>query len=509
MVGQASMFLVPTSSAAYWLPVVGGLPLLTAAATTGHTGRSLLLLAAWVLHVPLYVWLGWGTLRLPLAHYLALLVIAAGMTWFAWAAWRVVSPLLPPQLRRLLPEVRDAREIAQSLRDAVQYGLQYADARHAIHLLAKNRNIRTHSTHDIGWLRRPGDTTTVYPEGAHAATTDCTGEFKRLFAALPPPKLRAQTEHDFGLNLTRSDLEAFPLYDPAARGNDCGEMPPSWHDLSFLLVPGLFTKSYPFYFSSLRATLQGLGLHVWGDLTTTFSEFDTDKSVAHNAAVLRMEVLAMVGERGRKHPTRRVVVLAHSKGAVDFAAALTLYPDELTPHIAAHVSLQGPHGGSPLVNDLMCTNLQRTVAISTLNTLSGAGAEALMDLTYPVRRSFHTDAGPYPAGAVPTVCLASWDKRRWGGALGQLGAWGGLTSMLQGPVLLAPAIAYIRARYGRRSDGAVCVDDAILPGTVFVQLDDMDHFGPGWRLFPASDGYDPARLCLALTRLALERAAMQ
>jgi len=295
-------------------------------------------------------------------------------------------------------------------------------------------------------------------------SNDSTARFKTLFSQLSPPQLRAAYENSFGLDVTRADLEAFGLptvgseqlsyihpekspmrlsalfHHQRQRQHEPGvaaEVHASWYDLSFLLVPGLFTKSYPFYFSSLRANLQALGLHVWGNLTApSFSEFDTDKPVAHNAAILRREVLAMVGARGRARPTRRVVVLAHSKGAVDFAAALVLYP-ELRPHIAAHVSLQGPHGGSVMANDLLHTNAQRSVALTALRAVIGnASVAALEEMTYAARRRFHATAGPYPAAEVPTVCLASWDKRLWGA----LGGGGGPLSLLRGPILLAPAI---------------------------------------------------------------------
>lgn len=54
-------------------------------------------------------------------------------------------------------------------------------------------------------------------------------------------------------------------------------------------------------------------------------------------------------------------------------------------------------------------------------------------------------------------------------------------------------------------DGLVCQGDAILPSSLRVIIDDMDHFGPAWGSFPATDSYDPARLWLACISLALRR----
>jgi hypothetical protein len=58
-------------------------------------------------------------------------------------------------------------------------------------------------------------------------------------------------------------------------------------------------------------------------------------------------------------------------------------------------------------------------------------------------------------------------------------------------------------RYGELSDGCVCQADAMLPGCPFVSIDDMDHFGPAWRSFPATDRYDPSRLWLCCVSMAL------
>ena len=49
--------------------------------------------------------------------------------------------------------------------------------------------------------------------------------------------------------------------------------------------------------------------------------------------------------------------------------------------------------------------------------------------------------------------------------------------------------------------------DAILPYCPRVLLDDMDHFGPAWPSFPATDRYDPTRLWLTCVSLALRHGA--
>lgn len=134
--------------------------------------------------------------------------------------------------------------------------------------------------------------------------------------------------------------------------------------------------------SALRRDLQNLGLHVYYDLNDkeNGSDFDTDRSTEHNAKALREEVLRLAGESSH----RKIVAIGHSKGAVDFAAAVSMYP-EIQRHVACHISIQGPHGGTPMVNDLMKTYVQKDIAFAGLRYILGATDEALVDMTYVVK----------------------------------------------------------------------------------------------------------------------------
>jgi len=242
--------------------------------------------------------------------------------------------------------------------------------------------------------------------------------------------------------------------------------------MAYLLVPGLLTKWYPKYMSSLMHDLKRLGLRV------AFSKVDTDQPIRVNAARLRHEVL----ELSEEHEGQKVVIFGHSKGAVDAAAALSLFP-ELYASVAALVSVQGPHGGSAVAHDLVHTEIQRTFALSVVIEKILRGCKhAVLDLSYSARQDF-MERHPYPLDRVPTVCLASYDKSR--------------------SSLLKPIIDFLALRYGEWCDGCVCQSDAILPSCARVLLDDLDHFGPAWASFPATDRYDPARMWLASLSLAL------
>lgn len=50
---------------------------------------------------------------------------------------------------------------------------------------------------------------------------------------------------------------------------------------------------------------------------------------------------------------KRVLILGHSKGGVDAAAAVSLYWSDLREKVAGLVLAQSPYGGSPLASDIL------------------------------------------------------------------------------------------------------------------------------------------------------------
>ena len=317
--------------------------------------------------------------------------------------------------------------------------------------VSSNPNLSPYSEGRIGWLART-------QSREDAAELDCTSRFRHMYGGLPPA-------HEV---LTTASLELLPLPERLmVAGAVAG-----WQSLHYLLVPGLLTKWYPAYMAQLLADLKRLGLHA------TFSAVDTDRPVRENAGRLQTEILELASaEVG----PRRVVLLCHSKGGCDAAAALALFP-ELIPLIAAVVTVQAPHSGSAIAHDLANTDLQLSVAVSALERLLRGSRHAVLDLSYDNRQAF-LEQHPYPSDAVPTLCVASCEKRP--------------------SSLLKPTIDYLALRYGEWSDGCVCQADATLPGCRAVFIEDMDHFGPAWRSLPATDPYDPARLWLTCASIAM------
>lgn len=50
---------------------------------------------------------------------------------------------------------------------------------------------------------------------------------------------------------------------------------------------------------------------------------------------------------------KKILILGHSKGGVDAAAACSMYWDELKDKVVGLALLQSPYGGSPLASDIL------------------------------------------------------------------------------------------------------------------------------------------------------------
>ncbi|MHC4392434.1 MAG: esterase/lipase family protein [Planctomycetota bacterium] len=249
-------------------------------------------------------------------------------------------------------------------------------------------------------------------------------------------------------------------------------LPDEAQDHVYLVVPGLFTERYPGYMDGNVARLQELGLDAQK------VPVDTDAPVETNAAQIRDAILEASKDG------RQVVLMGHSKGGVDIAAALALYP-ELKPHVRSFVAMQAPYGGSPVAHDATnCPTLKSTVDGFIKGVFKG-DPRALSDLSYSKRQQFVRDH-PLPEG-IPTVSLA--------------------TSNSSAASLTSAGSAYIQARYGEPSDGLVPRKDAEIPGSSVIRLDDMDHAmgaiqGPGGLC-----KYDTGDITQALVTLALTTPA--
>jgi triacylglycerol lipase len=235
----------------------------------------------------------------------------------------------------------------------------------------------------------------------------------------------------------------------------------------YLMVGGLFTSHYPGYFKQNQDALKAAGLDVQD------APIDTGGTVEANAKALRDAIMSS-GDAS-------FVLVGQSKGGVDIAAALALYP-EIKPHVRAVVSMQAPYGGTPIASDLEESPALSRLLNDAIQKLFKAQAASLADLSYASRRAF-VGAHPYPDD-VPTLCLAS--------------------SRADGRSVLFDTAEYMLRRYGLASDGLVPTVDAIIPGAELVKLTNMDHADGVLRGVSGFQNYSPGPLTTALVAVALQ-----
>ena len=246
-------------------------------------------------------------------------------------------------------------------------------------------------------------------------------------------------------------------------------LPAEAKDCVFLAVGGLFTEAAPkqLYMDKNLDALEAQGLQV-GRVPV-----DSDMGVEHNAAIVRQAVLE-ASKNGKQ-----VVLIGHSKGGLDSAAALSMYP-ELKEHVRALVTIQSPYGGSPMAQDLLDNPLVRYGVGGAVEALGGS-IQAGEDLTYDSRKEFLAKH-PMPEG-IPTVSMAS------------------TTANPTSPLFAMQE--YMHQRYGVKSDGLVLPQDAFIPGSKSVTLQGLDHMDATGHSLNLFKPYQPEDLTLSLVAMAL------
>jgi triacylglycerol lipase len=255
------------------------------------------------------------------------------------------------------------------------------------------------------------------------------------------------------------------LLEQVRKGEDV--IPPEAHDYLWILAPGLFSDKYPNYMRGNVSALRDHGLR--------YHEVDLspDESVRDGAQAVRQAILDSTAE-GEK-----VVILGHSKGAIDAAAALSLYP-EIRSRVRTFVAIQTPYAGSPVATDLANCPALGSIVAGLLGAM-GENPEAAIELTYGARRKFVSEH-PFPE-RIPTLSLA--------------------TSRVDWRSLVSTTGYYVRNRYGVESDGLVVPVDAVIPGSRVVYLDDMDHAEVVLAGVPGFINYRASEVTQVLVAMAL------
>ncbi|CAA2945092.1 Hypothetical predicted protein [Olea europaea subsp. europaea] len=282
----------------------------------------------------------------------------------------------------------------------------------------------------------------------------------------------------------------------------------------YLLVPGLFSNHGPLYFTNTKTSFSKMGL------TCHIAKIHSEASVDKNAKEIKDYIEEIYWGSGK-----RVLLLGHSKGGVDSAAALSMYWDELKDKVAGLALAQSPYGGSPIASDILregqlgdYVNIRKVMEILICKVIKG-DLQALEDLTYEKRKdflrkyhlprelpvvSFHTEASISPAVLATLSRVAHAELP----VFPTLSA--GQPTTLPVVIPLGAAMAacaqLLQTRYGEKSDGLVTCRDAEVPGSVVVRPKrKLDH---AWMVYSSMNDdtseADASQVCEALLALLVE-----
>ncbi|KAJ0679213.1 putative alpha/Beta hydrolase [Helianthus annuus] len=283
------------------------------------------------------------------------------------------------------------------------------------------------------------------------------------------------------------------------------------NSMVYLLVPGLFSNHGPLYFTSTKATFSKMGL------TCHIAKIHSEASVEKNAREIK-EYIEEVYWGSKK----RVLLLGHSKGGVDAAAALSMYWPDLRDKVAGLALAQSPYGGSPIASDIMREgqigdyfNVRKLMEILICKVIKG-DLQALEDLTYEKRKeflrkhqlpkelpvvSFHTEANISPAVLATLSRVAHAELPAFTNSAATV-----LPVVVPLGATLAACAQLLQTRYGEKSDGLVTCRDAEVPGSVVVHPKrKLDH---AWMVYSSTNDDplepDASQVCEALLTLVVE-----
>eukprot|EP00850_Spirogloea_muscicola_P012099 SM000077S21573 [mRNA] locus=s77:248000:252063:- [translate_table: standard] len=291
--------------------------------------------------------------------------------------------------------------------------------------------------------------------------------------------------------------------------------------LVYLLIPGLFSRLGNLYFVNTKKHLSQLGL------TCHIAKIHSEAAVEKNAQEIRAYVDELYWATGK-----RVMLLGHSKGSVDSAAAVAMYP-ELRHKVAGIIFVQSPYAGSPVASDILrpgqIGDLQsRQILEMIFSKVIKGDLGSITDITYEKRReflekypmpagipmvSFHSEASKAPA-VLSTLSHVTHAEIPWaskpslgGDDVGEIPSPAKVPVAMPLAAAMAVCALHLELRYGEKSDGLVARKDAEVPGSIVVRPDKKyDH---GWMVYspakPDTKEANAAQICEALMCLLLEK----
>ncbi|XP_038902398.1 uncharacterized protein LOC120089033 isoform X2 [Benincasa hispida] len=260
----------------------------------------------------------------------------------------------------------------------------------------------------------------------------------------------------------------------------------------YLLVPGLFSNHGPLYFVDTKTKFSKMGL------ACHIAKIHSEASVEKNAREIKDYVEEIYWGSGK-----RVLILGHSKGGVDAAAALSLYWSDLREKVAGLALAQSPYGGSPIASDILregqlgdYVNVRKLMEILICKVIKHH-----LPAELPVV-SFHTEASISPA-VMATLSRVAHAELPAPLSTAQAAK---LPVVIPLGAAMAACAQLLQIRYREKSDGLVTCRDAEVPGSTVVRPKrKLDH---AWMVYSSlnddTSEADASQVCEALLTLLVE-----
>jgi hypothetical protein len=149
----------------------------------------------------------------------------------------------------------------------------------------------------------------------------------------------------------------------------------------------------------------------------------------------------------------KLVLVGHSKGAVDILHFLVNYP-ELAPHVAAVISVAGAINGSPLA--AFSADIYNSLARNLQTDRCDSGDDGAMDSLQPAVRLSWLAANPLP-DTVRYFSVAAFTNH-------------------ENINLILKAGYDLLSIYGPRNDGLLLITDQVIPGGTLLGYVNADHW---------------------------------
>ncbi|KAK3025786.1 hypothetical protein RJ639_041942, partial [Escallonia herrerae] len=273
------------------------------------------------------------------------------------------------------------------------------------------------------------------------------------------------------------------------------------NSMVYLLVPGLFSNHGPLYFVNTKTSFSKLGL------ACHIAKIHSEASVEKNAREIK-DYIEEIYWGSRK----RVLLLGHSKGGVDAAAALSMYWTDLKDKVAGLALVQSPYGGSPIASDILrggqlgdYVNMRKLMEILICKVIKEGIRKHHLPRELPLV-SFHTEASISPAVLATLSRVAHAELPMF--APLSAGQAATLPVVMPLGAAMAACAQLLQLRYGEKSDGLVTCRDAEVPGSVVVRPKPKRKLNHAWMVYSSLNDdpseADASQVCEALLTLLME-----